>query len=888
LLQSDTIAADSIRLNLQKLTNIIEDESRSPHPHPCLSFVAASNIYQVIGRIGAVAQNESVIREAVAFFAALVDSDEEEFLTNRRFAKALMMFVDRTCGSGNLYVGEETECEIIELLFGIAAKIRLEPELLTVWFNTSAARPSASEEHNKKVDFVGLTSKDDFPLCYQLIDHVHHEGRMGDFARTGLLYIFETASKSPKLEQWITGSDLPTLMASGLGALYSQLSRKLSIIHPKSELPVILQLSDYSELQAPPEAESLFSDYLQTHLETFLSYLTFWQDVLEHCNSIEVKQTLLDHFQILFLQQLLYPSLLESSDTDGGSSVAVLTYLRRILEVVDHPDFVHLILQYLLALPEPTEGLEASVASLHAMRKRKSLLLLSKAMEEEDEEASPSLFNLADLLQNSIRSSNPQTVIAACKLLGVLLDKDHPYAVGPLLRSERVTHDTPQRTHGALNAELEAYVSVAEDIAGESGMDDAYESHVEDAQLHVELHCCSASLLTLESLGIPMPANPLDLTVLHPRAPLEIHALQPGDRLFEHLLTMLSTFLTNNVEVNLSLTEVILTLASCPQLRLEDWMAVNPHHYSFTELTVSSEGGNNPLKQILAARRVPTWSSAHIPSLLQAFLALSSQIQLLKSTIPSLTQLINTRKQAFRLHDEISSALVNQPPPPSIISPLRPSDQPTTAGAMSPPPKPTPAAQSFSSRLFGSPTPDKSRSRSPRGRTPGRQYEQGITSSPSPHPRSYLASPARGSPMRASPSRVQPSPARGTRIGGHAGPVVVGHSPEDLLSDIIEGANSEVLARKVKFPLNEATLKSVGGELDAMHNRPSATESTGEIATMDTDGHHDAADGEIIVSLSHVLTNIVILQEFILELAAVMQVRASLFGEVKFAELTTT
>jgi hypothetical protein len=850
--------------------------------------VAASNIYQIIGRIGAVAQNESIIREAVAFFAALVESEEEEeFLASRRFSKALMMFVDRTCGSGNLYVGEETECEIIELLFGIAAKIRLEPELLTVWFNTSTTRPGASEDYNKKVDFVGLTSKDDFPLCYQLIDHVHHEGRMGDFARTGLLYIFETASKSPKLEQWIIESDLPTLMASGLGALYSQLSRKLSIIHPKSELPVILQLSDYSLLQAPPEAESLFSDYLQAHLQTFLSYLTFWQDVLEHCNSIDVKQALLDHFQILFLQQLLYPSLLESSDTDGGSSVAVLTYLRRILEVVAHPDFVHLILQYLLALPEPTEGMEASVVSLHAMKKRKSLLLLSKAMEDEDEEASPSLFNLADLLQNSIRSSNPQTVIAACKLLAVLLDKDHPYAIGPLLRSERVTHDTPQRTHGALNAELEVYISVAGDIAGESGMDDAYESHVEDAQLHVELHCCSASLLTLESLGIPMPANPLDLTVLHPRAPLAIHALQPADRLFEHVLKMLSDFLTNNVEVNLSLTEVVLTLASCPQLRLEDWMAVNPHHYRFSESEASSNEQGDTLTGILAARREPTWTAAHIPSLLQTFLALSSQIRLLKSTIPSLAQLINTRKQAFRLHDEISSALLNQPPAASITSPLRPSDQPSTLGAMSPPPKPTAPAQSFSSRLFGSPTPSKSRSRSPRGRTPGRHNEQGVTSSPSPHPRSLLASPARSSPLRASPSRMQPSPARGTRIGGHAGPVVVGHSPEDLLSDIIEGANSEVLVRKVKFPLNESALKSANGEQAIAESLLDSAETTADTRKMDVGQDSDVDDGEIVVSLSHVLTNIVILQEFILELAAVMQVRASLFGEIKFESAAT-
>lgn len=54
---------------------------------------------------------------------------------------------------------------------------------------------------------------------------MHHEGRVGDFARTGLLYIIEAAYTSGDLEKWIVESDLATLMASGLGALYSQLSR---------------------------------------------------------------------------------------------------------------------------------------------------------------------------------------------------------------------------------------------------------------------------------------------------------------------------------------------------------------------------------------------------------------------------------------------------------------------------------------------------------------------------------------------------------------------------------------------------------------------------------------------------------------------------------------
>jgi hypothetical protein len=188
----------------------------------------------VISRIGAVAQHEGIIREAVSVFQALIESEEESFLENERFAHALMVFVERTVGCGNVFVGEDTEGEVIELLFGIAAKIRLEPEILPVWFRdreqARKRRQSISAgKQTKEQDFVGVTSKEDFPLCYQLIDHVHHEGRMGDFARTGLLHIFESASKSEELEKWIVASDMPTLMATGLGALYSQLSRYVKL-----------------------------------------------------------------------------------------------------------------------------------------------------------------------------------------------------------------------------------------------------------------------------------------------------------------------------------------------------------------------------------------------------------------------------------------------------------------------------------------------------------------------------------------------------------------------------------------------------------------------------------------------------------------------------------
>ena len=73
----------------------------------------------------------------MAVFGALIDSEEEDFLANERFAEALMTFVSKISSSNMLLIGEDTDAEIVELLFGISAKIRLEPEILPVWFSST-------------------------------------------------------------------------------------------------------------------------------------------------------------------------------------------------------------------------------------------------------------------------------------------------------------------------------------------------------------------------------------------------------------------------------------------------------------------------------------------------------------------------------------------------------------------------------------------------------------------------------------------------------------------------------------------------------------------------------------------------------------------------------
>ncbi len=283
------------------------DESRRPLPHPCVTFCARKQIYVPIAKIATSSSNEWIIKEAVVFFATLIESEEEAFVETNTFSSSLTTLMVRITGANSIRLGSDTELRVVELAFNITTKIRLEPHILPAWFKSHNDSGSQEDKfRDERERFAGRTQREDFPLFYVLMDYIHNEGKIGDFARTGLLYIIEAASNTVELEQWIVESDLSTLMATGLGALYSQLSRKLVVDHPPQQLPPVLALSDYQHPVSTFEIVSSCSPDFQLHLETFLSHLLFWQDVLNHCRSTEIRSTLLEHFQVIFLQQLLY------------------------------------------------------------------------------------------------------------------------------------------------------------------------------------------------------------------------------------------------------------------------------------------------------------------------------------------------------------------------------------------------------------------------------------------------------------------------------------------------------------------------------------------------------------------------------------------------------
>ena len=207
----------------------MEEEIRSPAPHPCIIYVASSQVYDIVATIAQSFSSEQIVHLALKFLNLLVDNEEGGFVEDDCFADVLIKCLDKISTLGALWVSAQTEGDIAELLFGVAARIRLQPAILPVWFRPRTEASASSRATPFDLSTASRPDRQIFPLFYFLVEYLHHDGRVGDFARTGLLYLLGSSVHSEELEKWIVESDLPKMMASGLGALYGRLSRYLSL-----------------------------------------------------------------------------------------------------------------------------------------------------------------------------------------------------------------------------------------------------------------------------------------------------------------------------------------------------------------------------------------------------------------------------------------------------------------------------------------------------------------------------------------------------------------------------------------------------------------------------------------------------------------------------------
>ena len=327
-------------------------------------------------------------------------------------------------------------------------------------------------------------------------------------------------------------------------------------------MPTLLSADDTSPITPPianvDEYERTDSPAFVDALDNFLRYLGFWQDVLAHCSSIRIRLSLLDTFKALFLRQLLYPSLLESSE---GDSVAILTYLRIILEVLEHEDLAHLVLSYLMGETKET----VTIPKRRNKLRRASTLNLLRALPSDDSiSTTPQLFSAADLILGNLKARREERVIATLRLTSTLLKRRCGYTMNTLLRT--TVHPGMQVTIGHHEKEMELFLGLISPVGLAEHGSQSYNAYIRDAHINLETHPCSDHIL--HSLISPRKET---------RAPVvPFHAIRHDDPLLRDLLRLFSSFFTNCVELNLWLTRVVVDLCSCHFRSAEGWLLFKP------------------------------------------------------------------------------------------------------------------------------------------------------------------------------------------------------------------------------------------------------------------------------------------------------------------------
>lgn len=624
---------------------------------------------------------------------------------------------------------------------------------------------------------------------------------------------------------------------------------------------------------------------------------------------------------------------------DGGSSVAVLTYLRQILESLDHPDMINLILHFLLGLPDVvTASPEISSNSVSKARKRKSMDLATMMASKTDDAADPLLFTLVDLILACLRSSSHQTIHVTLQLVSAILKRHHRYAVTTLIRTETLYSDIVHRTVGAQQQEVEFIMSLAGSIGGQDNFDEVFENVLKDTTARIESHPCSLRLTLpkISTINHKLPTVPDSL----PGAPRDVrpHTIRPDDPLLGILLDHLEVFFLNPVETNLSITETIFDLAVCGLMNMEGWLLRSPSKYiydsndSYRPLFINEENEDaadvgvddvlsedpKKLDEVNKCRRRPVWSSSDLPRILNILQSLTDQVAAFRGSIPRFHDLLQQRREAFQIADA--------PPLPARPTPQQPIGTPGSAASNFAPssvhtsrsgsPARAGGLEGFAQRLLkdlnelGTP----SRSSSPRTRGTPNSGGGYVIGSPS----------SMNKPLPMPPKEFpsgHDTPSKGGR--NLASPFSPGNQKPDedhikaSQAAAFQAIDQQILARKVGLPIKEKvepvllklggkiqeSVEESGGKHEEAGDKPppapakddqpeqsqidkpaEASQATGsgdDIQTTITSPERTVPPEEKKVSVSHVLTNVIVLQSFLFELAALVEVRAGLFDEVR-------
>lgn len=308
--------------------------------------------------------------------------------------------------------------------------------------------------------------------------------------------------------------------------------------------------------------------------------------------------------------------------------------------------------------------------------------------------------------------------------------------------------------------------------------------------------------------------------------------LQQGDPLIRELLACLELFFTNSVVVNLALTEVLMSISSSRLLSLDGWVLVDPSKYNSPSQNTDPDTELSIMDQIRLAYEEPSWSPTDTPTLTAVLHGLVQQTQEWRKVIPDFDILVAARRDLLHQDDEpvnarSSSVSMEQPYPRASHSELGFSRGRTSEILAT-------SRNSASASSIGSPH-----------RTPSTR------------------------PLASRDSSVTRAEELRKRLSAPFVPFTssnTNNNPE-ALSTKNNNNNEERQQQPFQPPPQEA-------EEGQTHDDNKPPDNRDESAVAD--------ESPASASLGHVLTNVIILYEFLLELSATAQVRGSLYEEAGF------
>ena len=660
-------------------------------------------------------------------------------------------------------------------------------------------QPSPTPSHETVISILPKRPEYEFLLFNYLLQFVHREGQIGDFARAGVLFLMDvamsphepinrlagedskpspsdTSSKEPAsdpiieaavaLAEYIVDGDFSEVLAAGLAAVYSTLPSKLRVKAPayaqSDGNTMVLGSTPGSRTEAEKEEDvglgNSSDPEFKAHLEHFLRLLEFLQDIIRRNETHgdgtvgdAVAESILDAVRQVFFENVLYPSILECSDSDG-SAVAVMSYVEITLRTLKNGQLGDLLVWFLLS--EDDDDLARKCRRLNPPQKvtqprryrKKSTAMAILEIEAPDARrpteyiTSAGRFTLKDLLMTNLRSTSHPTVTTALqlfktllqlhsklcteKLLLVIYDPKSTSYPSPYLSIPPPPVEVPPRGGGSetpastplyakyVNPDTTYSTSERETGLYLALISRVDPSHTQDAfSTGYDNYLCDAVLSFKGKNAELLDVDPDTLTKYK-------HRLMQNDPVLSPILLALRNFFSNSQELNMALTEVLSTLARDPCRSLAGWLTFaspdggSDRHVREFSKEYEADGDdrsidywiNEDLAYETLSLPATSMDEKSRPLIYAIFHGLVTQLERYRHSVEKFDRYLLERRQGLLFSENLTDALSLALDFGSTSS-VPVSTHPTTT-PIEPPPKPKPKS-SFVSFL----TPRKSKPR---------------------------------------------------------------------------------------------------------------------------------------------------------------------------------